>query len=108
MRNRWHATQQARHDNAAEYWLQAGDGRVIEARRTLTAEHYGAEPVPGWSSVRSSIVHIAVATEGWSSGFERELDQVVLNEEELSTLDAAERLLSVTFNLPFSILSSSS
>ncbi len=57
--------------------------------------------MPGCSSVRSSIVHIAVVTEGWSSGFERELDQDVLKEEDLSTLDDAERPLSVTFNLPF-------
>jgi hypothetical protein len=28
--------------------------RVLDACRTLTAEQYGAEPVPGWSSVRST------------------------------------------------------
>ncbi len=31
--------------------------------RKLTAERYVAEPVPGWSSVRSTISHIALATE---------------------------------------------
>jgi hypothetical protein len=31
----------------------------------LTAEQYAAEPAPGWSSVRPSIVHIDVVTEGW-------------------------------------------
>ena len=40
------------------------DRRVLGACRKLTAEQYIAEPVPGWSSVRSSIVHIAVVTEG--------------------------------------------
>ena len=31
------------------------DRRILEACRKLTPEQYGAEPVPGWSSVRSSI-----------------------------------------------------
>jgi uncharacterized damage-inducible protein DinB len=37
--------------------------RVLDACRKLTAEQYVAEPVPGWSSVRSTFHHIAVATE---------------------------------------------
>jgi uncharacterized damage-inducible protein DinB len=37
--------------------------RVLEACCKLTAEQYLAEPVPGWSSVRSTIAHIALATE---------------------------------------------
>ncbi len=40
--------------------------RVLDACRTLTVEQYVAEPVPGvrgWSSVRSTICHIAVVTE---------------------------------------------
>ena len=35
---------------------------VLDACRKLTTEQYGAEPVPGWSSVRSTISHIALAT----------------------------------------------
>jgi uncharacterized damage-inducible protein DinB len=69
------------------------DRRVLGACRKLTAEQYVAEPVPGWSSVRSSIVHIAVVTEGWLSGFEDESDRDVLTEAELPTVDDAERLL---------------
>ena len=69
------------------------DRRVFGACRKLTAEQYVAEPVPGWSSVRSSIVHIAVVTEGWLSGFEGESDRDVLTEAELPTVDDAERLL---------------
>src|SRR5216110_3193849 len=42
--------------------------KVFDACRTLTAEQYVAEPVPGWSSVRSTIVHIAIVTEGWVRG----------------------------------------
>jgi uncharacterized damage-inducible protein DinB len=37
--------------------------KVLDACRQLTAEQYVAEPVPGWSSVRSTISHIALATE---------------------------------------------
>ncbi len=37
--------------------------KVLDACRNLTAEQYVAEPVPGWSSVRSTISHIAIATE---------------------------------------------
>jgi uncharacterized damage-inducible protein DinB len=36
--------------------------KVLDACRRLTAEQYVAEPVPGWSSVRSTIYHIAMAT----------------------------------------------
>jgi uncharacterized damage-inducible protein DinB len=69
------------------------DRRVLGACRKLTAEQYVAEPVPGWSSVRSSIVHIAVVTEGWLSGFEGKSDRGVLTEADLPTVDDAERLL---------------
>src|SRR5271166_1194157 len=37
------------------------NNRVLDACRKLTAEQYVAEPVPGWSSVRSTISHIALA-----------------------------------------------
>ena len=33
--------------------------KVLDACRKLTAEQYVAEPVPGWSSVRSTIYHIS-------------------------------------------------
>lgn len=69
------------------------DRRVLEACRKLSPEQYVAEPVPGWSSVRSTIVHIAVVTDGWLHGLESESDQDVLTESELPTVDDAERLL---------------
>ena len=37
--------------------------KVLDACRKLSVEQYVAEPVPGWSSVRSTIYHIALATE---------------------------------------------
>ncbi len=37
--------------------------KMFDACRKLTAEQYVAEPVPGWSSVRSTTYHIAMAME---------------------------------------------
>src|SRR5436190_9827333 len=45
---------------AYDRWANA---KVFDASRKLTAAQYVAEPVPGWSSVRSTIYHIALATE---------------------------------------------
>src|SRR5262245_1629718 len=69
------------------------DLRVLEACRKLTPEQYAAEPVPGWTSVRSSVVHIAIVTEGWLRGVAGESVQEVPTEAELATVDDAERLL---------------
>ncbi len=41
---------------------------MLEYCRKLTQEQYTAEPVPGWSSIQSTVAHIAVATEGWMRG----------------------------------------
>lgn len=75
------------------------DQRILEACRKLTAEQYGAEPVPGWASVRSSIVHIAVVTEGWLRGIAGETVTTVPTEAELATVDDAERLLDRAYRL---------
>src|SRR5882757_3161036 len=45
---------------AYDRWANA---KVLDACRKLTAEQYVAEPVPGWPSVRSTVYHIALATE---------------------------------------------
>ena len=44
------------------------NGRMLDACRKLTSEQYAAEPVHGWSSVRSTVTHIAIVTEGWLRG----------------------------------------
>lgn len=69
------------------------DRRVLEACRTLTAEQYAAEPMPGWSSIRSSLVHIAVVTDGWLRALAGDVQGAVLTETELPTIDDIERLL---------------
>jgi len=67
--------------------------RVLDACRKLTAEQYVAEPVPGWSSVRSTIVHIATVTEGWLRGLAGAAVGDVLTEADLPAVDDAARLL---------------
>jgi uncharacterized damage-inducible protein DinB len=69
------------------------DRRVLDACRKLTAEQYVAEPAPGWSSVRSTVVHIAIVTEGWLRGVAGEAVERVTTEEDYPTLDDAENLL---------------
>src|SRR6185312_9686450 len=69
------------------------DRLVLDACRKLTAEQYAAEPVPGWSSIRSSITHIAIVTEGWLRGVAGEVVDTVPTEAELPTVDDAQRLL---------------
>ena len=72
------------------------DRRVLDACRKLTHEQYTAEPVPGWSSVRSSLFHIGVATDGWLCRLAGEdTTQTTPNptEEEYPTVADVERLL---------------
>lgn len=71
-------------------WANA---KMLDACRRLTPEQYAAEPVPGWSSVRSTVVHIAIVTEGWLRGLMNDPDESVPTEAELATVADAERLL---------------
>ena len=67
--------------------------KVLDACRKLTAERYVAEPVPGWSSVRSTISHIALATEFNLRTLAGDPDDRVSTEAELVTVDDVARLL---------------
>src|SRR4051812_35954014 len=69
------------------------DRLVLDACRKLTPEQYTAEPAPGWSSVRSTVVHIAIVTEGWLRGVGGESVETFPTEAELPTVDDAERHL---------------
>jgi uncharacterized damage-inducible protein DinB len=82
------------------------DRRILDACRKLTADQYSAEPVPGWASVRSSLVHIAVATEGWLRGVAGENVEKVLTEAELVTVDDVDRLLERAYRIFESIVPS--
>ncbi len=75
---------------AYERWANR---KVFDTCRKLTAEQYVAEPVPGWSSVRSTINHIALATEFNLRSLASDADERIPTEAELATLDDAARLL---------------
>jgi uncharacterized damage-inducible protein DinB len=67
--------------------------KVFDACRKLTAEQYVAEPVPGWSSVRSALYHIALATEWNLRTLAGDPDDSIPTEADLATVDDAARLL---------------
>jgi uncharacterized damage-inducible protein DinB len=67
--------------------------KVLDACRKLTAEQYVAEPVPGWSSVRSTIYHIALVTDIHLRTLVGDPDDHIPTEADLATVDDAARLL---------------
>jgi uncharacterized damage-inducible protein DinB len=75
---------------AYDRWANA---KVLGACRKLTAEQYVAEPVPGWSSVRSTIYHIAFVTDFHLREIAGDPDDGTPTEADLATVDDAARLL---------------
>jgi uncharacterized damage-inducible protein DinB len=80
---------------AFDRWANA---KVLGACRPpgLTAEQYAAEPVPGWSSVRSTVSHIAWVTDLHVRTLAERAgdpDDGVTTEADLATVDDAARLL---------------
>lgn len=69
------------------------NGKMFEACRRLPPEQYAAEPVPGWPSIRSTVYHIVVVTEGWLRGLANDPDPSIPAESEMPTVVDAERLL---------------
>jgi uncharacterized damage-inducible protein DinB len=67
--------------------------KVLDACRKLTAEQYVAEPVPGWSSVRSTVYHIALVTEYHLRTLAGDPDDNFPTEADVATVDDAARLL---------------
>jgi uncharacterized damage-inducible protein DinB len=67
--------------------------KVLDACRKLTAEKYVAEPSPAWSSVRSTISHIALVTEFHLRTLAGDPDESTPTEADLATVDDAARLL---------------
>jgi uncharacterized damage-inducible protein DinB len=70
---------------------------MLEACKKLTPDQFGAEPVPGWSSVRLTLVHIAIVTDGWLRGLTGENVTTAPTEAELSTVADSERLLEMAY-----------
>src|SRR5262249_51560088 len=63
------------------------------ACRQLTPQQYAAEPAPGWSSVRASVVHITSATQNWAHRLAGEVVSTALTEADLPAVEDAERRL---------------
>ena len=67
--------------------------KILDACLELTTEQYVAEPVPGWSSVRSTIYHIALVTDFHLRTLAGDPDDSIPTEADLATVDDAARLL---------------
>jgi uncharacterized damage-inducible protein DinB len=79
---------------AYDRWANA---RVLGACRKLTAEQYVAEPVPGWSSVRSTVYHIAWVSEHHLRTLAGDPADSPPTEADLATVDDAARLLECAY-----------
>jgi uncharacterized damage-inducible protein DinB len=75
-------------------WANA---RMLEACRKLTPDQYIAEPMLGWPSVRFTVWHIAIVTDGWLRALAGDPDQSFPAEAELATVEDAERLLNSAY-----------
>src|SRR5262245_64233028 len=71
-------------------WANA---KMLDACRKLTPEQYVAEPVPGWSSIRTTVWHMAIVTNGWLRALAGDVDQPFPPEEEVATPDVAAGIL---------------
>jgi uncharacterized damage-inducible protein DinB len=67
--------------------------KALDACRKLTAKQYVAEPAPGWSSVRSTIYHIAFVTDFHLRTVAGDPDDRIPSEADLATVDDAAQLL---------------
>ena len=67
--------------------------KMLDACRKLNAEQFVAEPVPGWSSVRSTIYHIALVTDFHLRTLAGDPDDSIPTEADLAAVDDAARLL---------------
>ena len=69
------------------------NNRVVLACRSLGPGQYEQEPLPGWGSIRATLVHLADATWIWSRRIEGEAIMKRRTEAEVPTLDDVARLL---------------
>jgi uncharacterized damage-inducible protein DinB len=67
--------------------------RVVEACRALGPGQYEREPLPGWPSIRATLVHLADATWIWARRIEGQAVTARAREAEFPSLDDAMALL---------------
>jgi uncharacterized damage-inducible protein DinB len=73
--------------------------KMLDACRKLTAEQLVAEPVPGWTPIRTSLWHIAIVTEGWLKTLAADPDQSFPAETEVQSPDDAARILERAYRI---------
>src|SRR5690348_5629624 len=66
---------------------------VVEACQALGPGQYEKEPLPGWTSVRATLVHLADATWIWARRIAGEAVAARAAEADVPTLDDAVKLL---------------
>jgi uncharacterized damage-inducible protein DinB len=69
------------------------NGKMLDACRQVTPEQFAAEPVLGWGSIRSTVYHIAIVTDGWLRAVVNDPDQSFPTESDVPTPDDAARIL---------------
>ncbi len=67
--------------------------KMFDACAKLSADQYTSEPVPGWGSVRSTVYHIVIVTDGWLRALSDVAYQSFPAESEVATIDDARRIL---------------
>jgi uncharacterized damage-inducible protein DinB len=78
--------------------------KMLDACRKLMPEQYVAEPAPGWTSVRFTVWHIVIVTEGWLRTLADESDLGFPPEAEVATPDAAAAVLDRAYRVLDSLL----
>jgi uncharacterized damage-inducible protein DinB len=83
------------HDDFASLFAfnRWANAKMLDACRKLTPEQYAAEPLAGWSPIRSTVFHIAGATDGWLRALAADPDQSFPTEADFPTVEAIDRLL---------------
>jgi uncharacterized damage-inducible protein DinB len=73
--------------------------KMLDACRKLTPEQYAAEPMAGWSPVRTSLWHMVIVTEGWLKALAGIPNEVFPLETEVSTPDEAAVVLDRAYQI---------
>jgi uncharacterized damage-inducible protein DinB len=74
---------------AYDRWANA---RMFDACHKVPLDRYAEEVVPGWPSLRSTVVHLVAATNLWKQRFLGQPIDHFITESELATIDDAARL----------------
>jgi uncharacterized damage-inducible protein DinB len=78
-------------------YFRWADERLIAACRTISHDRYIAEPAHGWSSLRSTVAHLAGAAELWLQRLSGGANPTTIRSDaDLPTLDDSARLLDET------------